>query len=408
MTERPSSTQQAYGFEPSRLLSNVSNALRLMWPHYVRSIFGESRTWSLETSPHSELGLVSGGSLWQALDELVQVTVPAIPLRPPSRLFPGAGLLFRPCTVMTQRRKDGAPGPAPDEAWMFINGICTDKDVARINAEYLIDLFGRPVTILHDSTCGLIPDLIECAAGKGWGSLTAAGRLVLYPLAAALLNPDKRRVVLLCHSRGTIIAAAVLHALAGALRPEGAPAASRTAEARAGEQLCREWRQRSRPMLRALRNPGVQEALELHGGHVRQPEPAQLTLERLRKLEVYAIANCASDMRYIVPASERQAAAPYIESLGNDNDLVARLGVLAARKGEGGVRIDGNRYRRPDAWGHLLNAHYLSPLEQDVKGNRVGLVAMEGTLEPSRLQQMLKASKLEPALAAGQSRLNAA
>lgn len=393
---------------PSRLLSNVSNALRHTWPHYVRSIFGESQSWSLETSHRSELGLLSGGSLWRALDELVQVTVPAIPLRPPSRLFPGAGLLFRPCTVMTQRRKDGAPGPALDEAWMFINGICTDKDVARINAEYLVDLFGRPLTILHDSTCGLIPDLIECAAGKGWGSLTAAGRLVLHPLAAALLNPDKRRVVLLCHSRGTIIAAAVLHALAAALRPEGAPAVSRTAEARVGEELCREWRQRSRPMQRALRNPGVQEALDLHGGHIRQPEPAHLTLEHLRKLEVYAIANCASDMRHIVPASGKQAAAPYIESLGNDNDLVARLGVLAARKGEGGVRIDGNCYRRPDAWGHLLNAHYLSPLEQDVKEDRNGLVAMEGTLEPSRLEQMLRASRLEPGLVAGPSRLNAA
>jgi hypothetical protein len=378
---------------PGRLLRNVANAARRVWPHYLRSIFGEPASWDLASSPHSELGQVQAGSWRRALGEVVQVTVPAVPWRPAGPLFPGASLLFRPCTVLHQARPDGAAGPAPDEAWMFINGICTDQEVARINAAYLVELFGRPLTILHDSTCGLIPDLIECAAGKGWGSLTAAGRLALHPLAAALLNPDQRKVVLLCHSRGTIIAAAVLHALACAVRHDGARLAPGTAEARAGERLYREWRDRAPAMQRALRRQDVRAALTRHGGDLPEPEPQHLSAEHLHKLEVYAVANCASDMRHIVPAEGPRPAAPYIESLGNEHDLVACLGVLAARKGPGGVRIDGNAYYRPGAWGHLLNAHYLDPLERDVQQGRQGLLPMAGTLEPSRLQEMLRQAR---------------
>jgi len=390
MTDTSSGPELAAGLAPERLFSNVTAALRRLWPHYIRSIFGGPDSWGAPASPHSELGEVRGGSWWKAFNEVVQVTVPAVPWRPPFRLFPGAGLLFRPCTVLYQPRPDRGAGPAPDESWMFINGICTDQDVARINAEYLVELFGRPLTILHDSTCGLIPDLIECAAGKGWGSLTAAGRLALHPLAAALLNPDKRRVVLLCHSRGTIIAAAVLHALACAVRRDRAPAAAAGAEARAGERLYREWRDDAMPMRRARRRKDVQDAIALSGGAAPESEPHRLTPAHLRKLEVYAVANCASDMRHIVPAGPDHPAAPYIESLGNEHDLVACLGVLAQRRGEGGVRIDGNGYHRPGAWGHLLNAHYLEPLQRDVQEGRQGLVALEGTVGRSRLEGMLR------------------
>ncbi len=52
-----------------------------------------------------------------------------------------------------------------------------------------------------------------------------------------------------------------------------------------------------------------------------------------------------------------------IESFGNQYDLVARLGMLAPKPGLRGIRIDGPRYIRRDAWGHLLNDHYLAAIE---------------------------------------------
>lgn len=86
-----------------------------------------------------------------------------------------------------------------------------------------------------------------------------------------------------------------------------------------------------------------------------------LTLAELSKLEIYAFANCAS----LMGAVDRKARAPYVESYGNEFDLVARLGVLAPGRGPGAVRIGGERFVRQNTWGHLLNAHYLHAMEQE-------------------------------------------
>jgi hypothetical protein len=93
-----------------------------------------------------------------------------------------------------------------------------------------------------------------------------------------------------------------------------------------------------------------------------------LTLDELSKLEIYAFANCASLMGPI----DRKAQAPYIESYGNEFDALARLGVLAPATTAAAVRIGGERYVRRGAWGHLLNAHYLYPMEQEWRARREG------------------------------------
>lgn len=78
----------------------------------------------------------------------------------------------------------------------------------------------------------------------------------------------------------------------------------------------------------------------------------------MRKLEMYCFANCATEMRSApVKIGGKNGVGPaWIESYGNEMDIVARLGVLADSTGPGGVRIGGDRYIRNAAWGHLLNA----------------------------------------------------
>ena len=76
----------------------------------------------------------------------------------------------------------------------------------------------------------------------------------------------------------------------------------------------------------------------------RQPEA--VTPEELRKLEIYCFANCASEMAQIKFRGGKEWPVPWIESYGNENDIVARLGVLANVTGPGSVRIDGDRYKR--------------------------------------------------------------
>ena len=53
-------------------------------------------------------------------------------------------------------------------------------------------------------------------------------------------------------------------------------------------------------------------------------------------------------------------AYPYMEHFANENDLVARLGVLSPNDK---IEIDGQRFVRRGAWGHLLNEHHLYPID---------------------------------------------
>jgi hypothetical protein len=110
----------------------------------------------------------------------------------------------------------------------------------------------------------------------------------------------------------------------------------------------------------------------------RQPEP--VTWEELCKLEIYCFANCASEMLPVKVRGGKGAPAPWIESYGNEMDIVARLGVLANGRGPGSAHIGGDRYRRNGAWGHLLNAHYLYPMTEARKlGDYAGgLVPLNG------------------------------
>ncbi len=86
---------------------------------------------------------------------------------------------------------------------------------------------------------------------------------------------------------------------------------------------------------------------------------ADITTNELAKLEVYCFANCATVMGYV----DRHLRLPWIESFGNQYDLVAALGMLAPDSRGENISIDGPLWVRRSAWGHLLNIHYLRAID---------------------------------------------
>jgi hypothetical protein len=96
---------------------------------------------------------------------------------------------------------------------------------------------------------------------------------------------------------------------------------------------------------------------------------APLTLAEVSRLEVYCFANCCTSMRYLGHDGKRPI--PWIESFGNEFDIVARLGVLAPRPQRWDIEIDGPRYVWRGAWGHLLNECYLEGIDKAQKRGRL-------------------------------------
>jgi len=383
------------------LAFNVGHALQIRPPDYVQSILGNPDSWCTETCPPTELKLAEVREWAKGLPELAHILIPALPWKPRGLSFPFSDLLFRPSRVFRYPAGTHVPNPAPKERWFFINGICTDDSVVRLNAQYLYRLFGRPLTVLHNDSRGVIPDLAACAVGKGWERVTESATLAFPPIYAALKEETCERLILLAHSQGTILSAVILHMLYilhPATHARWAQEAVVAPEHAVARKLALRWNF-ERTMLaahaRSDPQPAQPASFEWPGHGQRQPE--EVTLEELRKLEIYCFANCASEMVQI-KVGGGGSPLPWIESYGNENDIVARLGVLANVRGPGSVRIDGDRYKR-NAWGHLLNAHYLYPM-MEARGHddpAGGLVPFEGNrLSKPRLLAYLDAKSPPP------------
>src|SRR5579885_286294 len=386
------------------LACNVGHALQIFPPNYVRSILGDLDSWRTQTCPPTELQLAAFHEWNKGLPAFAHILIPALPWKPREVSLPCSDLLFRPSAVFRYPAGDHVQDPTAQEIWFFINGICTDRSVVHLNAQYLHRLFGRPLTVLHNFTRSFIPDLAACAVGKGWEQVTESAAVAFPPIYAALKNKTYERLILLAHSQGTILSAVILELLKGLHPPiheEWAAAPVVAPECAVARKLAERWDfAGTMRAVRTGRRARTAPRFDWPGRGRRRLEP--VTLDELRKAEIYCFANCATEMVPVRMRGENAVPAPWIESYGNEKDIVARLGVLASETGPGSARIGGDRYTRDAAWGHLLNAHYLYPMMKargsgqpagglaPLTGNRFSVPRLFGYLDaksPPPLQQ---------------------
>ena len=196
------------------LLGIAVGALQMWPPLYIRSIFGLPNTWLPPYRRYSEFSLLN---LWRPLRALKYVRntlVPSIPRTPPPFSPPVYTDLFWQPTVILQRPDhNGSYTTFPDEHWIMINGIMTNDAVAQLNAAVLAELFHRPITLVQNSTNSLFVDLYQCALDKQGWHITEAATKAFALVYDSLKSPYKGKVVLIAHSQGTIVAAAVLELL---------------------------------------------------------------------------------------------------------------------------------------------------------------------------------------------------
>ncbi|MCP3962372.1 MAG: hypothetical protein GY719_31400 [bacterium] len=324
----------------------VIDALDFKPPRYVEAILGRWWTWLPPHRALSEFRVASPWRLRRTLKYLIQVTIPSILLEPPVDSNDG---LFRNRTkILKEPDPEGREDSFPEETWFYVNGIVANEQLARIQAKSLALLFRRPINIIFNATDSTGADVLECVLGKGWGIMSEPARFAYHRLHETLEDESKKRVVVVGYSQGTIIAANVLRALedprfrARLFESESAP----EPDAAAGP---------SRP-------------------------------ELLRKLEVYAFGNCADTMLHDPGMLAAGNAVPWIESLSNEYDLFARMGVLAPHKKRNGIEIQGASYVKRGKFGHQLNEQYLFDIYDCLDAGRdTSYVPVEGSHELPRL-----------------------
>jgi hypothetical protein len=299
-----------------------------------RSVLGRLR--SAAASPHSEYLMLASRDVRRTAKYVADVLIPSFHRHAPSWVPAGLrSVFFHQTTIERWPDQNGSYDSFPAEEWFFINGILTDPGMAAWNADYLAAIFHRPLTIIQNATDGPVADLLECADEKAFGMNGEPVDVGFPEVHRALKDGTKDRVVIIAHSQGTLISAVMVRLLRLVYdrTRERLPAATQAEE------------------LATLRRTGV--TLDPN-------EFADITTAELARLEIYCFANCASEMRYV----DADAALPWIESLGNEHDLVARLGMLAPDRKDEEIAIDGPLWVHRGAWGHLLNAHYLRAIDR--------------------------------------------
>lgn len=324
---------------------NVGQAVQVPLLQWPRSLAGDLSS-HFTTDGETEL---------QALARLDGETLATV-LRATGIGWPYPGQWFAPIVSGPLAKTTERTGPGDDERWFFLNGICTDPRIAELNARLVSKVVQRRVDVLYNATEGVVLDLVECAFGKAWDAVTDAAAANLDELMKALSDRKVRRVVVVAHSQGTIVAAVLMKTLEELLRLAPIPSDGLRQE-RPGQQKVSGERRAARRIVEQVKHPNTYE-------DIAQPEPPpELTTDDIGKLELYCFANCATSMEPFARVSDPYVRlAPWIESFGNEYDLVAKLGLLAPPHGIGSARIAGDRYRLEGAWGHLFNAHYGIPI----------------------------------------------
>ena len=99
------------------------------------------------------------------------------------------------------------------ERWFFLNGCCVSGHNVQQNADVLAETFGRPIFAVHNRTYGVLGDLFECILQSSFDLFTEETRVCYEYVKAYCSDPAVKKVVLIAHSQGCIMASQILDQL---------------------------------------------------------------------------------------------------------------------------------------------------------------------------------------------------
>lgn len=91
-----------------------------------------------------------------------------------------------------------------DERWIFVNGVSVGDHWMQSNLDRLAMTVRRPVYGIHNTTYGIIFDVIECIVQRTFGYATRDIRAAYASIVESVSNPQYKKIVLILHSQGVI------------------------------------------------------------------------------------------------------------------------------------------------------------------------------------------------------------
>jgi len=199
----------------------------------------------------------------------------------------------------------------PHEKWFFTNSISVPHWWLQQNGRRIEQLFDRPVTLIHNRTFGLLFDLLDCILGRTYNFSNETIETSSRVLKEALVDVQIKKVVLLSHGKGGIIA----------------------------YQLAEEL----------LMDPVINDA-------------------EIKKLEIYTFGCAAKKFRKDFSCIRMIS---HVEHFANSHDYIAQIGVLEFKKLNQENYI-GHLFEAYNK-GHFFNQHYSHLLEKKKYLNAEGI-----------------------------------
>lgn len=240
-----------------------------------------------------------------------------------------------------------------DERWFFLNGCCVSGHNLQQNVNVLSETFGRPVFGIHNRTYGVLGDLFECIMQRAFALFTEETRVCYEYVKAYCTDPKVKKVIMIAHSQGCIMASQILDQLYVDLPAETVAKLEVYTFGNAASHFNNPLRHLS------------ETSTSIDSRDVRGAEDSSSVItspDNKFSNMTYMEGSTTAKKKPTISEYLPERIIPHIEHYCNSGDMVTRWGALFSAKSILSNRFCGHIFINEGASGHMLNQHYLSEM----------------------------------------------
>ncbi|KAF1988966.1 hypothetical protein K402DRAFT_11862 [Aulographum hederae CBS 113979] len=265
------------------------------------------------------------------------------PLQGPSKVWSKAPT--DPETIAKYKR-------VADERWFFLNGCCVSGHNLQQNVDVLSETFKRPIFAIHNRTYGVLGDLFECILQRSFDLFTEESRVCYEYIKAYCADPEVKKVILIAHSQGCIMASQILDQLYVDMPAAAVSKLEVYTLGNAASHFNNPLRQIS----------DSDTSIDARDVDMMKNNKNHSSGTSSKETETTKPGNSSSSKSAAISEMLPERIIAHIEHYCNSQDMVTRWGALYSAKSILQNRFCGHIFINEGASGHMLNQHYLGDM----------------------------------------------